>query len=65
MTVAEQNGVLEIIVLNNGKKRMESIRGIVPTASDSDLNEIATGIAGLLSDTLSEIRRVITKSYVA
>jgi len=27
MTVTEQNGVLEIIVLNNGKKRMESIRG--------------------------------------
>jgi hypothetical protein len=65
MTVVEKNGVLEIVLSANGKTRRESITGVKPTATDADLYEIATSIANLLADTVSDIRRRVTKVYTA
>ena len=66
MTVVENPGSLEIIfALPENKKRMESIRNIRPTALDQDLYDIGNAIANLLNDTLSDIRRVVTKVYAA
>jgi hypothetical protein len=45
--------------------RRESIRNIRPTATDQDLYDIGLAIANLLNDTLSDIRRVVTKAYAA
>jgi len=47
----------------NGKTRRESITGIKPAATDADLFEIAQGIANLLADPVSDVRRRIVKSY--
>ncbi|MGB9855734.1 MULTISPECIES: DUF1659 domain-containing protein [Caldisericum] len=65
MTVVEKNGVLEIVFDVNGKTRRESITGIKPTATDADLFEVAQGIINLLSDTVSDVRRRIVKTYAA
>jgi len=65
MTVVEKNGVLEIVLSANGKTRRESITGVKPTATDAELYEIATSIANLLADTVSDIRRRVTKVYTA
>lgn len=65
MTVIEKNGVLELVLMSNGKTRRESVTGIKPSATDSDLYEIAVGITNLLVDSVSDIRRRITKSYAA
>ena len=66
MTVLEEPGSLEIIfALPENKKRMESIRNIRPTALDQDLYDIGLTIANLLTDTLSDVRRVSTKVYAA
>ncbi|MFU2158441.1 DUF1659 domain-containing protein [Caldisericum sp. AR60] len=65
MTVVEKNGVLEIVFDVNGKTRRESITGIKPTATDTDLFEVAQGIINLLSGTVSDVRRRIVKTYAA
>lgn len=65
MTVIESNGVLEIVLDANGKTRRESITGIKPAATDADLFEIAQGIANLLAEPVSDVRRRIVKSYTA
>lgn len=65
MTVLEENGILDIIVESNGKKRRESVTGIKPTVTDADLYEIATSIANLLAEPVALIRRRISKSYTA
>ncbi len=66
MTVVESPGRLEIVFsLLDEKTRRESILNIRPTASDTDLYDIAVAIANLLTDTLSDIRRVSTKVYAA
>jgi len=65
MTVVEQNGVLEIVVESNGRSRRESITGIKPTATDTDIYEIATNIANLLSEPVTAIRRRVVKTYAA
>lgn len=65
MTVIEKNGVLEIVFDVNGKTRRESITGIKPTATDSDLFEIAQAISNLLADAVSDVRRRIVRSYAA
>jgi len=51
--------------LPDTKTRMESIRNIRPAALDQDLYDIGLAIANLLNDTLSDIRRVVTKVYAA
>ena len=66
MTVVENPGSLEIVfTLPDTSTRMESIRNIRPEASDQDLYDIGLAIANLLTDTLSDIRRVSTKVYAA
>jgi hypothetical protein len=66
MTVVENPGSLEIVfTLPGDKTRRESIRNIRPTATDQDLYDIGNAIANLLNDTLSDIRRVVTKVYAA
>ncbi|BAL81536.1 DUF1659 domain-containing protein [Caldisericum exile] len=65
MTVLEKNGVLEIVFDVNGKARRESITGIKPSATDADLFEVAQSIINLLSDTVSDVRRRIVKTYAA
>ena len=64
MTVVESPGRLEIVFsLPEEKTRRESILNIRPTASDSDLYDIAVAIANLVNDPLDSIRRVVTKEY--
>jgi len=64
MTVVESPGRLEIVFsLPDEKTRRESILNIRPTASDSDLYDIAVAIANLVNDPLDSIRRVVTKEY--
>jgi len=66
MTVVENPGNLEIVfTLPDTSTRMESIRNIRPEASDQDLYDIGLAIANLLTDTLSDVRRVVTKVYAA
>ncbi|MGC8979290.1 DUF1659 domain-containing protein [Caldisericum sp.] len=66
MTVVENPGSLEIVfTLPGDKTRRESIRNIRPAALDQDLYDIGLAIANLLTDALSDIRRVSTKAYAA
>ena len=65
MTVTENPGILEIVFTLPDKTRRESIRNIRPAALDQDLYDIGLAIANLLNDTLSDIRRVVTKVYAA
>ena len=66
MTVVQNPGRLEIIFsLPDDRTRRESIMNIRPTANDQDLYDIGVAIANLLTDTLSGIRLVSTKAYVA
>jgi len=66
MTVVENPGSLEIVfTLPSDKTRRESIRNIRPAATDQDLYDIGLAIANLLNDTLSDIRRIVTKAYAA
>ena len=66
MTVVQNPGRLEIIfALPDDRTRRESIMNIRPTATDADLYDIGVAIANLLNDTLSDIRLVSTKAYVA
>jgi len=66
MIVVENPGSLGMIfALPGDKTRRESIRNIRPTALDQDLYDIGLAIANLLNDTLSDIRRVVTKVYAA
>ncbi len=64
MTVVESPGRLEIVFsLPEEKTRRESILNIRPTASDSDLYDIAVAIANLVNDPLDSIRRIGYKEY--
>ena len=66
MIVVENPGSLGMIFAMPGDKtRSESIMNIRPTAADQDLYDIGLAIANLLTDTLSDIRRVVTKAYAA
>ena len=65
MTVVENPGSLRIVLSVSGGTRSESIMNIRPTALDQDLYDIGNAIANLLNDTLSDIRRVVTKVYAA
>ena len=66
MTVVENPGRLEIVfTLPGDKTRRESIMNIRPTAADQDLYDIGLAIANLITDALSDIRRVVTKVYAA
>ena len=65
MTVTENPGSLEIVLAVGETTRRESIRNIRPAALDQDLYDIGLAIANLLTDTLSDIRRVSTKVYAA
>ena len=65
MTVVENPGSLELILAVGATTRRESIRNIRPAALDQDLYDIGLAIANLLTDTLSDIRRVSTKVYAA
>jgi len=66
MIVVENPGSLGIVfTLPDTSTRMESIRNIRPAALDQDLYDIGLAIANLLTDTLSDIRRVSTKVYAA
>ena len=66
MTAVQNPGRLEIIFsLPDNKTRRESIMNIRPTATDQDLYDIGNAIANLLNDTLSDVRLVSTKAYVA
>jgi len=65
MTVIEKNGVLEILVVSNGKTRRETITGIKPSATDADLFEIASAVQNILSEPVSDVRRRIVKTYAA
>ena len=66
MTVVENPGRLEIVfALPGDKTRRESIMNIRPTATDQDLYDIGLAIANLLNNTLSDVRLVSTKAYVA
>ena len=66
MIVVENPGSLGMIfALPGDKTRSESIMNIRPEASDQDLYDIELAIANLLNDTLSDIRRVVTKVYAA
>ena len=65
MTVTENPGSLRIVLGVTGTTRSESIMNIRPTASDQNLYDIGLAIANLLNDTLSDIRRVVTKVYAA
>ncbi len=66
MTVVENPGSLEIVfTLPGDKTRRESIMNIRPTATDQDLYDIGVAVSNLINDTLSDIRLVSTKVYVA
>ena len=66
MTVVQNPGRLEIVfALPGDKTRRESIMNIRPTATNQDLYDIGLAIANLLNDTLSDVRLVSTKAYVA
>jgi len=66
MTVVQNPGRLEIVFsLPDDKTRRESIMNIRPAATDQDLYDIGLAIANLLNDTLSDVRLVSTKAYVA
>jgi len=65
MTVVENPGSLEIVLAVGATTRRESIRNIRPAALDQDLYDIGLAIANLLTDALSDIRRVSTKVYAA
>lgn len=65
MTVIEKNGVLEILVVSNGKTRRETITGIKPSATDADLFEIASAVQNILSEPVSDVRRRIVRTYAA
>jgi len=65
MTVVENPGSLEIVLAVGATTRRESIRNIRPAALDQDLYDIGLAIANLLTDALSDIRRVVTKVYAA
>ena len=65
MIVVENPGSLEIVLAVGATTRRESIRNIRPAALDQDLYDIGLAIANLLNDTLSDIRRVVTKVYAA
>ena len=65
MTVTENPGILELILAVGATTRRESIRNIRPTALDQDLYDIGLAIANLITDALSDIRRVVTKVYAA
>ena len=66
MIVVENPGSLGMIFAMPGDKtRNESIMNIRPTAADQDLYDIGLAIANLITDALSDIRRVVTKVYAA
>ena len=66
MIAVENPGRLEIVFsLPDDKTRRESIMNIRPTATDQDLYDIGSAIANLINDTLSDIRLVSTKAYLA
>jgi len=66
MTVVQNPGRLEIVFsLPGDRTRRESIMNIRPAAADQDLYDIGLAIANLLNDTLSDVRLVSTKAYVA
>jgi len=66
MIVVENPGSLRMIFAMPGdKKRTESIMNIRPTALDQELYDIGVAIVNLLTDTLSDMKRVSTKIYAA
>ncbi len=66
MTVIEKLGRLYFTFQDaNGNTRRESITGIVPNASDQDVYDVGTAIAGLISDNLANLSLLSHKDYQA